>query len=110
MRRARQGDMRVETFKDLECWKLADELKQAVHAITARPPISQDRDFCTDIRRSARSVPSNIAEGFGRFDHGEFGRYLSIALGSLAETGEPSSPCALDRFAVGTPSGWRSSA
>jgi four helix bundle protein len=80
------GVARVETFKDLECWKLADELKQAVYAITARPPLSHDRDFCTDIRRSARSVPANLGEGFGRFDHGEFGRYLSIGLGSLAET------------------------
>jgi four helix bundle protein len=49
-------------------------------------PAKADRDFCHDIRRSSRSAPANIAEGFGRETHREFAHYLSIARASLLET------------------------
>ena len=78
--------MGVSHFTDLECWKLANELKIEVYEIIARPDVAQDRDFCTDIKRSARSAPANIAEGFGRYTHREFAHYLSVAHGSLVET------------------------
>jgi four helix bundle protein len=58
--------MGAQHYKDLECWQLAHELKLEVFAFTGRMPAKADRDFCHDIRRSARSAPSNIAEGFGR--------------------------------------------
>jgi four helix bundle protein len=49
-------------------------------------PAKADRDFCHDIRRSARSAPSNIAEGFGRETHRDFANFLAIARASLMET------------------------
>jgi four helix bundle protein len=78
--------MGVSHFTDLACWQLADELKAAVYAITATPEVMQDRDLCNDIRRSSRSGPANISEGFGRFTHREFAHFLSIARASLVET------------------------
>jgi four helix bundle protein len=73
-------------YKDLECWRLAHELKCEVIAFAAKLPAKQDRDFCQDIRASARSAPSNISEGFGRETHRDFAHFLSIARASLIET------------------------
>jgi four helix bundle protein len=78
--------MGVRSFRELHCWQFCRALKVRVYAITAAPPASIDVDFCCQIRRSARSAPRNIAEGFGRFTHREMSQYLKIALGSLAET------------------------
>ena len=73
-------------YKELECWQLAHELKCEVFAFTAQLPTKADRDFCQDIRASARSAPSNISEGFGRGTHRDFAHFLSIARASLMET------------------------
>jgi four helix bundle protein len=78
--------MGVAHFEELVCWQLANELKLAVYAIVDTPDVARDRDFCDDIRRSARSAPANISEGFGCFTHRGFARYLSIAYASLRET------------------------
>jgi len=76
----------VKHFKDLRCWQLANELKKEVYALIDHPPADRDRHFCDDIRASARSAPSNIAEGFGRYTHREFAHFLSVAHASLVET------------------------
>jgi len=78
--------MGAKHFTELRCWQLANELKREVYAFTANDPARRDRDFCDDIRGSARSAPANIAEGFGRDTHAEFARFLTIAHGSLVET------------------------
>jgi serine/threonine protein kinase len=78
-------------FKDLDCWQLAHELKLAVFAFTAKMPAKADRDFCHDIRRSARSAQANISEGFGRETHLDFANFLAIARASLMETENPTS-------------------
>jgi four helix bundle protein len=78
--------MAARHYKELECWQLAHELKCEVIAFTARMPATADRDFCQDIRASARSAPSNISEGFGRQTHRDFAHFLSIARASLIET------------------------
>jgi four helix bundle protein len=76
----------VKSFRELRCWQFSRALKLRVYAMTAMRPASGDVDFCSQIRRSARSAPRNIAEGFGRFSQREMSQYLKIALGSLAET------------------------
>src|SRR5689334_8817187 len=52
----------VRRYEDLVCWQLSDELKRRVYAVIARPEVRRDFDFCDQVRRSARSAPSNIAE------------------------------------------------
>jgi four helix bundle protein len=76
----------VRRFEDLDCWKLANELKLAVYQVLERPHIRTDRAFCEDVRDAAKSAPANIAEGFGRRTDAEFARFLDIARGSLNES------------------------
>ena len=80
------GDMIARRYQDLVCWQLADELKRRVYAFTPVPPAKRDSEYCSQIRRSARSGPSNISEGFGRFRPAEFVRFLEYARASLIET------------------------
>jgi four helix bundle protein len=78
--------MGARHFTELECWQLANDLRKEVLAFTAKSPAVHERNFCDDIRRSARSAPSNVAEGFGRYTHREFAHFLSVAHASLVET------------------------
>jgi four helix bundle protein len=73
-------------FEDLVCWQLSDDLKQRGYAFLATGVIATDRDFCHDLRRSLRSAPANISEGFGRQTQRDFAHFLSMACGSLNET------------------------
>ena len=76
----------IKSHEDLVAWQLSEELKDRVYAILARSRPSRDRDFCDDIRRSARSAPANLSEGFHRFRPRDAGRFVRIAIGSLGET------------------------
>jgi four helix bundle protein len=76
----------VRTFTELDCWKLANELKLGVYALIRRGEASRDFEFRDQIRNAAASAPRNIAEGFGRFQPLEIAQYLRVANGSLMET------------------------
>jgi four helix bundle protein len=54
----------VRAFTDLDCWKLANELKLGVYALIETGGASRDFDFRDQIRDAAASAPRNIAEGF----------------------------------------------
>ena len=76
----------AKNYRQLAAWQLAFELREQVLKLTQSGPASRDRRFCEQLNDSSRSVASNIAEGFGRYDPGDFARFLSIARGSLDET------------------------
>jgi four helix bundle protein len=78
--------MGARNYRDLDAWRLADEIRAKVIAITSTPPASRDFKYCDQIRGAAASVSANIAEGFARRSPGDFARFLSIAKGSLLET------------------------
>ena len=78
--------MAVRKYEELACWQLATNVKREVYAITDRESVAKDIKFCQQIRESARSAPTNIAEGFGRFRPAEFAHFLEIARSSLMET------------------------
>lgn len=75
-------------FKDLEIWKLANEVANEIHHMTMTdlPPFEM-YETGSQIRRSSKSVKSNIAEGFGRrHSKKEFLQFLRYSLGSNHET------------------------
>jgi len=75
----------MKTHKDLDVWKRAIGLVVNVYQITSSFPKEEIYGLTSQLRRCSVSVPSNIAEGAGRSSFKEFSRFLSIALGSLAE-------------------------
>jgi four helix bundle protein len=77
----------VRRYQDLVAWQLANELKIKVYElIDGSPTVHQDARFVTQIKDSASSAPSNIAEGFGAYDHPQAARYAKIGRSSLMET------------------------
>jgi len=71
--------------EDLLVWNLVHRLKLEVYALTARPEIQKDFRFCHQIREAAASAENNVAEGFWRYSHGDFARFLTIARASAGE-------------------------
>ena len=76
---------RVTGYRSLRVWQRAVELTLASYGVVARLPGVERYDLGSQIRRSAVSVPANIAEGYARDRPGEFLHHLAIAAGSLAE-------------------------
>jgi four helix bundle protein len=75
----------VKSFRDLIVWQRAMDLVKYVYAITVNFPLIEKYGLTDQIRRSAVSVPSNIAEGYGRGSKNDYVRFLQIARGSLFE-------------------------
>ena len=76
----------MKTHEDLDAWKRAMALTKAVYLVTAAWPPEEKFGLTNQVRRAAVSVPSNIAEGFGRKSSKDFSRFLAIAYGSLCES------------------------
>jgi four helix bundle protein len=72
-------------FTELDCWKLADELKLALYRFSNRSDVKHDLRYREQLRDAAASGPRNISEGFGRHTDDDFARFLDIARGSLME-------------------------
>ena len=77
--------MQASRYQDLVAWQKAIEFVQRVYAITSKFPQEEMFGLKSQMRRSAVSVPSNIAEGQGRASRGEFLQFLGHARGSLYE-------------------------
>ncbi len=72
-------------YKELDVWKESKELVKLIYSLTNRLPSSEQFGLIPQIRRSAISVPSNIAEGVGRNHSKDTIQFLYIARGSLYE-------------------------
>jgi len=59
--------MKINSFKDLKVWKLSHKLSIEVAKLVKTFPKDEKYDLADQMRRSSRSIPSEIAEGFGRF-------------------------------------------
>src|SRR5215218_5360990 len=71
--------------RDLIAWRMAMNLVKAVYVDSRSWPSEERFALTSQVRRSAVSVPANIAEGHGRSGDREFLHHLSIASGSLRE-------------------------
>jgi len=75
----------INSYRELETWQEAMNLVESIYEITRSLPSEEMYGLKSQIRRSAVSIPSNIAEGHGRKGSAEYLHHLSIAKGSLAE-------------------------
>jgi len=74
-----------KSYRDLEVWQKGMQLAKAIYQLTMSFPSEERFSLTNQMRRAAVSIPSNIAEGHARLSTGEFQRFLSIAMGSVAE-------------------------
>jgi four helix bundle protein len=79
-------DVAARRFQDLVAWQLANQLKKEVYELVETSTAREDRRFFDQIRDSAASAPSNLAEGFACYRHPDFARYVRMAKASLTET------------------------
>ena len=75
----------MKTFRDLLIWQKAMTLVTKCYSISGNFPKEEQFGLTSQIRRCSISIPSNIAEGFGRNTNKDYHRFLTIALGSLFE-------------------------
>lgn len=75
----------MHNFKKLDTWNLAMKIAKATYQLTGEFPQNETYGMTSQIKRSAISIPSNIAEGAGRNNKGEFKHFLGIAAGSSYE-------------------------
>lgn len=82
--RRKSGEI-LRSHKNLEVWRESIKLVKRVYKITADFPREELYALTSQMRRSAISIPSNIAEGAARNSKKEFIQFLAIARGSLSE-------------------------
>lgn len=75
----------MSTFKDLLVWQKGMNLVTECYKTTKKFPKEELFGLTSQIRRSAISIPSNIAEGYGRNGKNDYLKFLNISLSSLFE-------------------------
>ena len=75
----------MKKFKGLKIWQEGIEIVTNVYQLTSGFPEEEKFGLVSQIRRSAVSIPSNIAEGYGRNSDSELSRFLNISRGSSYE-------------------------
>jgi len=75
----------INSYKDLKIWQKGIELLEIIYKITVSFPQNEQYGLTSQIKRSSVSVPSNIAEGWGRGYNSSFLQFIKIARGSLYE-------------------------
>ncbi|HEU5102285.1 MAG TPA: four helix bundle protein [Roseiflexaceae bacterium] len=77
--------MTINSFRDLRVWQIGMELVEQIYRLTQLFPNHEQFGLTSQLRRSAISIPSNIAEGHVREYLKEYLYHVSVAQGSLAE-------------------------
>lgn len=75
----------MQNYKDLKVWQKAHDFTLKMYKVVASFPKEETYNLTSQIKRSASSIPTNIAEGCGRFSQKELANFLQIALGSSHE-------------------------
>jgi len=77
--------MKIARFEDLEVWQLSSALSAEIARLVKLLPKQERFELADDLLRAARSIPSNISEGFGRFHFAEKIQFYNITKGSTLE-------------------------
>jgi len=75
----------IQSHRDLLVWQKSMDLVEAIYRITQKLPSHEQFGLISQLRRAAVSIPSNIAEGYGRQSSGNYRQFLSVSRGSLLE-------------------------
>ena len=75
----------MKSYREIKSWQKSMELVTQIYKETECFPDSEKFGLTNQIRRASVSIPSNIAEGFGRNSLNEFIRFLNIARDSLLD-------------------------
>jgi len=76
----------VRDFREIKVWQKAHKFALEIYRSTQGFPAEERFGLTSQLRKSATSVPTNIAEGCGRSSEKDFARFLSIAAGSISES------------------------
>jgi len=76
---------KIKTYRDLIIWQKSLALVTEIYKITKIFPKDETYGLTAQMRRCAVSIPSNIAEGYGRNSSSDYVRFLRITMGSLYE-------------------------
>ena len=93
--------MSYDSFKELEAWKQARELRKRIYTLTKQLPADEKFNLISQMRRAVLSVTNNIAEGHGRFHYQEFIQFLRQTRGSLEELRDDLTLCEDEGYAPG---------
>lgn len=77
-------EMQIQSYRDLEAWKIGMDFVELVYAITRRFPPEELYGLTSQLRRAAVAIPSNISEGHQQATK-VYLRHVGIAAGSAAE-------------------------
>lgn len=75
----------IQSHRDLLIWQRSMALAASVYRMTAKFPRTEQYGLTSQVGRASVSVPTNIAEGFGRASRKDYSRFLAISRGSLME-------------------------
>ena len=75
----------MQDFQKLTIWQKGIEITKRIYELSKQLPRNEEYGLVSQIKRSAVSIPSNIAEGASRKSNKDFARFLEIAIGSTFE-------------------------
>jgi four helix bundle protein len=75
----------IKSYRDLQVWQKGMELVRQIYRMTATFGGEEKFGLASQMRRAAVSIPSNIAEGYGRNSTSDYVRFVRMAIGSLYE-------------------------
>lgn len=78
-------DKKIRSYKDLKIWSKGMQITKAVYQATQNFPEEEKFGLSSQMKRCSDSIPSNIAEGWGRDSTRNYSQFVKIARGSLME-------------------------
>lgn len=79
-------EQNIRSFEDLECWKMGREVRLKISDLAKKFPKEETYGLTQHLKKSARSITDNIAEGYGRYHYKENIQFCRISRGSAYET------------------------